>query len=177
MSKLWSGTLSKITEMAPCSFDRPHHQAIATVLQALDRDLLAANRCLFGGGTAITLCHGEYRESIEIDFLVSDLAGYRKLRQLLTGPTGLDSIARPGASLRALRGRVTPLTVVNARHLPQTAVQELNVAGLYSGTHRIRASRTRPSLWQGSASQGRKFGKKSSLTARARAMRNFGCGV
>ena len=103
MSRLWSGTLSKITEMAPCSFDRPHHQAIATVLQALDRDLLATNRCLFGGGTAITLRYGEYRESIDIDFLVSDLAGYRKLRQLLTGPAGLDAITRPGASLRALR--------------------------------------------------------------------------
>lgn len=90
-------------DMVPCSFDRPHHQAIATALQSLDADLLANNHCLFGGGTAITLRYGEYRESIDIDFLVSDLAGYRNLRQLITGSTGLGSITRPGAVLRTLR--------------------------------------------------------------------------
>ena len=89
--------------MVQCLFDRPHHQAIATVLQALNADLLADNHCLFGGGTAITLGYGEYRESVDIDFLVSDLAGYRNLRQLLTGPDGLASITRPKAMLRAVR--------------------------------------------------------------------------
>ena len=89
--------------MAQCSFNRPHHQAIATILQALNADLLASNHCLFGGGTAITLRYGEYRESVDIDFLVSDLAGYRNLRQLLTEPDGLNSIIRPGSALRAIR--------------------------------------------------------------------------
>jgi len=89
--------------MVPCSFDRPHHQAIAKVLQSLDADLLADNHCLFGGGTAITLRYGEYRESVNIDLLISDLAGYRNLRQLLTGPAGLGSITQAGAPLRALR--------------------------------------------------------------------------
>ena len=36
--------------------------------------------CLFAGGTAIALRDGEYRKSIDIDFLVSDLASYRYLR-------------------------------------------------------------------------------------------------
>ena len=89
--------------MAQCSFDRPHHQAIATVLQALNADLLANSHCLFGGGTAIALHYGEYRESVDIDFLISDLAGYRGLRQLLTGPDGLGAIAHPTAMLRAVR--------------------------------------------------------------------------
>lgn len=89
--------------MAPCSFERPHHQAIATILKSLDADLLAGNHCLFGGGTAIALRYGEYRESIDIDFLVSDLAGYRNLRQLMTSPAGLGSIVRPGATIRTLR--------------------------------------------------------------------------
>jgi hypothetical protein len=40
---------------------------------------------------------GEYRESVDIDFLVSDAAGYRELRQLLTGLEGLAPITRPGA--------------------------------------------------------------------------------
>ena len=52
--------------------------------------------CL-AGGTCIALRHGEYRESVDMDFLVSDAAGYRELRQLLTGPTGLNAVVRPGA--------------------------------------------------------------------------------
>jgi hypothetical protein len=40
---------------------------------------------------------------VDIDFLVSDLAGYRALRQLLTGPAGLDAITRAGAALTPAR--------------------------------------------------------------------------
>lgn len=84
-------------------FERPHHRRIADILAALDGPLLRANGCLFGGGTAIALRYGEYRESIDIDFLVSDVAGYRALRQRLTGVDGLASIVRPGAALVPLR--------------------------------------------------------------------------
>ena len=72
-------------------------------MQALDADLLAANACLFGGGTAMALRYGEYRESVDIDFLVSSLAGYRQLRQRLTGPDGLRAITRPGHTLTQTR--------------------------------------------------------------------------
>jgi hypothetical protein len=51
----------------------------------------------------MALRYGEYRESVDIDFLVSDLAGYRTLRQLLTGPAGLGAITRAGASLTPAR--------------------------------------------------------------------------
>ncbi len=78
-------------------FERPHHQRIAHVLAALDGALLREHGCLFGGGTCIALRYGEYRESVDIDFLVSDAAGYRELRQLLTGITGLNAALRPGA--------------------------------------------------------------------------------
>ena len=84
-------------------FERPHHRRIAAILHALDADLLVANRCLFGGGTAMALGHGEYRESVDIDFLVSDAAGYRTLRQLLTGPKGVQAIARAKGLLDASR--------------------------------------------------------------------------
>jgi hypothetical protein len=84
-------------------FERPHHQRIAAILQSLDADLLLADRCLFGGGTAIALRHGEYRESVDIDFLVSDPNGYRALRERLTGPAGVQAIARAGALLEAAR--------------------------------------------------------------------------
>jgi hypothetical protein len=84
-------------------FERAHHRRIARVLEALDAPLLAQKGCLFGGGTAMALRFGEYRESVDVDFLVSDVAGYRDLRQLLTGPQGLAAITRPGASLQAAR--------------------------------------------------------------------------
>jgi hypothetical protein len=66
-------------------------------LYALDGPLLRENKCLFGGGTLIALRYGEYRESVDIDFIVSDLAGYRTLRQLLTGPRGIAAIVRRDA--------------------------------------------------------------------------------
>jgi hypothetical protein len=84
-------------------FEREHHRRIAAVLQALDADQLAAHACLFGGGTAMALRHGEYRESVDIDFLVSEREGYRALRQRLTGPQGMQAIARPGMALNQAR--------------------------------------------------------------------------
>ncbi|MEO6278329.1 nucleotidyl transferase AbiEii/AbiGii toxin family protein [Roseateles sp.] len=84
-------------------FEREHHRRIAAVLGAMDAQVLAAHACWFGGGTAMALRYGEYRESVDIDFLVSDLAGYRALRQLLTGPAGLGAITRAGATLTAVR--------------------------------------------------------------------------
>lgn len=88
-------------------FERPHHQRIAHVLAALDGDTLRQHDCLFGGGTCIALRYGEYRESVDMDFLVSSAAGYRELRQLLTGPQGLCAITRTGAmplvTLREIR--------------------------------------------------------------------------
>ena len=77
-------------------FERPHHQRIARVLQSLDGSLLKQHGCFFGGGTAIALRYGEYRESLDIDFLVSDAAAYRTLRTLLTTNGDLHAIAVTG---------------------------------------------------------------------------------
>ena len=76
-------------------FERPHHRRIARVLAALDAELLREANCLFGGGTAMALRFGEYRESVDMDFLVSDLNSYRRLRQLLTGEAGFAGLLRP----------------------------------------------------------------------------------
>lgn len=78
-------------------FERPHHQRIAHVLAALEGERLRQHACSFGGGTCIALRFGEYRESVDMDFLVSDVAGYRELRHMLTGPEGLAPLVRPGA--------------------------------------------------------------------------------
>lgn len=78
-------------------FERPHHRQIAHVLSSLDGALLRENNCLFGGGTVIALRYGEYRQSVDIDFLISDIASYRHLRQLLTGANNISAIVRAGA--------------------------------------------------------------------------------
>jgi hypothetical protein len=80
-------------------FEREHHRRVASVLQALDARLLHAHRCLFGGGTALALRYGEYRESVDIDFLVSHREGYGALRQLLSGTAGMQAICRADIDL------------------------------------------------------------------------------
>lgn len=62
-------------------YRRPHHRLIDRVLQGMNRGLLEDSSCLFGGGTCIALQIDEFRESRDIDFLCSDPAGYRNLRQ------------------------------------------------------------------------------------------------
>lgn len=68
-----------------CHFKRPPHQLIARVLAAINTDLFDMSECFFGGGTAIALAYGEYRESIDIDFVVSSKEGYRALREVAKG--------------------------------------------------------------------------------------------
>ena len=86
-------------------YKRLHHQAIAQVLHALDGELLRKYECLFGGGTVIAMRYGEYRESLDIDFMVSSTAGFRELRQLAS--TGLGPLFRdnslPFGRLREVR--------------------------------------------------------------------------
>jgi hypothetical protein len=61
-------------------YRRARHRKVARVLDALDAEVLARTHCCFGGGTRIALELDEYRESEDIDFICSDLAGYRALR-------------------------------------------------------------------------------------------------
>lgn len=73
-------------------FTRPHHQKIARVLYQLNAELLRKYNCYFGGGTAVALRYGEFRESVDIDFLVSERDSYRRLRQALNTNKGLEPI-------------------------------------------------------------------------------------
>lgn len=84
-------------------FERPHHQKIAQILHAMDADLLTHAKCYFGGGTAIALKLGEYRESVDINFLCSDLVGYRLLREAITPPTLGAVLRAPIKHLREVR--------------------------------------------------------------------------
>ena len=98
------------------TFSRPHHQRIARVLAAFNPNVLRQHQCWFGGGTAIALRCGEFRESVDIDLMVSDPQGYRELRHLLTGPEGLQPLTKPGA---------IPLQVVREIRADQYGIRTL----------------------------------------------------
>lgn len=80
-------------------FNRSHHQRIAQVLSMLNAKLLRDHDCFFGGGTAIALRFGEYRESVDMDFMVSNTSNYGKLRALLSGGDGVAPIFIQGQQL------------------------------------------------------------------------------
>ncbi|BAC89565.1 nucleotidyl transferase AbiEii/AbiGii toxin family protein [Gloeobacter violaceus] len=62
---------------------RERHRRILEILARLDAEFLARCRALFGGGTLISLLHGEFRLSLDIDFLCSVDEGYRLLRTVI----------------------------------------------------------------------------------------------
>lgn len=63
-------------------YNRAFHQRIHKLLQMLDGTLFEQAQCFFGGGTAIVLALGEYRESVDVDFLCASSEGYRLLRNV-----------------------------------------------------------------------------------------------
>ncbi|RJG02238.1 nucleotidyl transferase AbiEii/AbiGii toxin family protein [Noviherbaspirillum sedimenti] len=83
-------------------FKRPHHQRVAKVLHAFNRDLLQEAECYFGGGTAIVLSLDEYRESVDIDFLCASNDGYRLLRNTVSQDLG-QLLTEPIKHLREVR--------------------------------------------------------------------------
>src|SRR5690606_17563786 len=70
------------------TFIRPEHEIIGDALLRMNHRMLLESSCWFGGGTAIVLRFGEYRRSLDIDFLCSDLDGYREIRNaiMMHGP-------------------------------------------------------------------------------------------
>lgn len=87
-------------------FELAHHRRIGRILRSLDARLLRDHNCWFGGGTAISLLEGEYRQSLDIDFLVAERQGYRGLRGLLAGARDLGPVTRAGAEVFAFENEV-----------------------------------------------------------------------
>ncbi len=101
------------------TFTREHHRVIAAALGSLNADLLRQYHCYFAGGTALAMRFGEYRESVDIDFLVADPQSFRGLRTTCRGPDGFAALTLPGqrvvvaSAVRADQyGLRTRLTVV-----------------------------------------------------------------
>lgn len=83
-------------------FERKHHQHIAELLSHFDPEVLQQAECYFGGGTAIVLLLGEYRESVDVDFLCSSVDGFRLLRNSVGSDLG-DILRKPVETVRELR--------------------------------------------------------------------------
>ena len=81
----------------------PEHRRIARVLRLLKSDLLTSADCFFGGGTAIVMKHGEYRVSLDVEFLCSSREGYRTLRQAVTAKGCEGIFERPVKQIRDFR--------------------------------------------------------------------------
>ena len=65
-------------------FQRLCHRRAELILQRLDAGFLRSTQCYFGGGTRISMELDEYRESNDVDFLCSDVDGWRRLRRCVT---------------------------------------------------------------------------------------------
>ncbi len=85
------------------SYFRPEHTRIARLLRMMKSDFLTEAGCWFGGGTAIVMTHGEYRLSLDVDFLCSSQDGYRALRQAVTAKGCAGIVAQPVKQLRDFR--------------------------------------------------------------------------
>src|SRR5690606_15295470 len=100
-------------------FKRPHHQRIEKVLARLNGPLLEEADCYFAGGTAIVLALGEYRESVDIDFLCASQAGYRLLRNTVTTQGLGDLFTDPVTYMREVKAdRYGVRTVVSVDDVP-----------------------------------------------------------
>lgn len=72
-------------------FKREIHQKILTVLSHLNVEFLQECRTYFGGGTLVSMEHGEYRLSQDIDFMCPMDGGYSLLRRKVA-EAGYDAI-------------------------------------------------------------------------------------
>ena len=72
---------------------------------------------LLGGGTAIVLQLEEYRESVDIDFLCSDIEAYRTLRSAISAPNSLGTLMRTpiqyGREVRTERDKISTRALVD----------------------------------------------------------------
>lgn len=87
-------------------FTRPHHRRVAELLDSLDASLLAECQCYFGGGTRIVLGLEEYRQSLDVDFLCANIAGYRTLRSAISENSLGEIMANPLPLLREVRADI-----------------------------------------------------------------------
>ncbi len=89
--------------LAVKDFKRARHHAIAQVLAHFDAAFLAKYGIGFGGGTRIAMELGEYRESLDIDFICPSTSSYRAVRQVVSTSDLGSLLNSPLTLLREIR--------------------------------------------------------------------------
>src|SRR4028118_2134929 len=87
----WSPKTPENWVSSQAMFKREIHQKILTVLSQLNVEFLQECRAYFGGGTLVSMEHGEYRLSQDIGFMCPMDDGYRLLRRKVA-EAGYDAI-------------------------------------------------------------------------------------
>lgn len=78
------------------NFKIPRHNDILELIREhLDTEQLERNNFYFGGGTLCSMRYGEYRESVDVDFLSSDRNGVAALKFASCKLTDLPQIREP----------------------------------------------------------------------------------
>lgn len=100
-------------------YKHKRHETIAKALANFNADFLEKNNVLFGGGTRIAMELGEYRESVDIDFLCPDIQSYREVRKQVTSNALGDITRKPFDLAREVRfDRYGVRTVINVDDTP-----------------------------------------------------------
>ncbi len=118
---------------------RPHHQRVLSLLNSLSAELLEKTACYFGGGTRIVLELGEYRESLDVDFLCANQDGYRALRNQVSNQSLGDIFANQPTLLREVRADmygIRTFVEIDAQPVKFEIVREARIplAGTYIPT-------------------------------------------
>lgn len=111
-----------------CMFKREHHRRLAKILAALNGEFLEKAECYFGGGSALSMKMGEYRESIDLDFLCSSAEGYRLLRNAASGDMRLliDGTVEQVGPLRMTQDKISGFFSIDGQAVKIEFIREGN---------------------------------------------------
>lgn len=110
------------------------------LLKSLNRRFLFENKCFFGGGSALNLIMEPYRHTSDIDFICSDIQGYRNLRRAINssavghGDLGEISHLSPSRDVRANQYSIRTAINIDGGLIPFKIVIEarLDVDGFFN---------------------------------------------
>lgn len=111
-------------------FRRPLHARIARILGRMDAKFLEAIACYFGGGTQLSLVYGEYRQSRDIDFIVSSREGIRAIRETVNSRS-LGKLFKDPVTL--VRDVITDRDAVRTFIVEEPAAQPIKFEIIYEG--------------------------------------------
>lgn len=109
-------------------FKREHHRRLAKILAALNGEFLEKAECYFGGGSALSMKMGEYRESVDLDFLCSSAEGYRLLRNAASGDIRflIDDTVEQIGQLRMTQDKISGFFSIDGQAVKVEFIREGN---------------------------------------------------